>query len=524
MVVLAQVPAMRSVRGPDKALPMTSSRYVVGRMSSPLAAKCCTTESGAEATNTPAHSSLPIASTTIMRHSNTAVHMNDHDSLAIQREIMFTLAMPGNDSAALKPQCNFTIDYSSSEASLEIYMQHKALVSVGPSKAAATNGNHGQLPTVRTRPLQQHNHDQPPTKLMSNLRLFVSLTPSSTQNVSVPVTSTWTSTRVNISKANFSSEAAIALVGIDRSAHSHNLEGPLSRSTSDETPQVSRTRLSLISSVTIVASESTLRPGINQSASSRATEQEALVRKAETKNPRIESVSLAISPYCPAPDPTASACMISEPLLPKTNNEIALKQFQDLLDMRGPCDSSALDCQHPKDPLEPRRYQEATMSREDHDASRSRQAPNVTVLQGASNAMTLTISCEATTYQHTRKGMELQDASDAIQTISRQLGIDEERLSASRTLATTNSQYLATTPSTKNPSRSAALESNCATAAPDICEDPTQAIQPLVVTQSTTGSISRSTAMQEPSCEWPVIQQLQTAAVIRSAQKELRIR
>jgi hypothetical protein len=223
-------------------------------MLSPLAAKCCATEAGAEATNTPAHSSLPIASTTITRHSNTMVHMNDHDGLAIRREIMFTLAMPGDDSAALEPRCNFTIDYSSSEASLEIYTQHEALVSVGLSKAAAMDGNHGELPTVRTRPLQQHDCDQPPTKSTSNLRLFVSLMPLSTQNVLVPVTSTRTLTCVNISKANLSSKAAIALVGIDRLAHSHNLEGllfQLPRNTSNETPQDSRTRLSLVSSVTM---------------------------------------------------------------------------------------------------------------------------------------------------------------------------------------------------------------------------------------------------------------------------------
>lgn len=260
---------------------------------------------------------------------------------------------------------------------------------------AETQLQHGQLSTMpKLNPLQ-----------------IVSPTPSSTQDVSLPVTSAQTLTCVDVSKANFSSKATIALVGIKRLALLHNLEGFSSqslRNTSNETPQGSRTRLSLVSCVMIKTTEPTLQSGINWSASSQAAEQEAL-------NPS---------------------------------------------DMWSLGNSSALDS---------------------------------------------------------------WDPSDTIQTIPWQLGIEEEWLSASWTLATTNSQYSAMTQSTKNPSRSAALESSCATAVPANCEDPTQATQPLIVMQSSTGAISQSAVMQEPSCEGSAIQKLQIAAAIWSVQRELGI-
>ena len=42
--------------------------------------------------------------------------------------------------------------------------------------------------------------------------------------------------------------------------------------------------------------------------------------------------------------------------------------------------------------------------------------------------------------------------------------------------------------------------------------------------QLTTGAISRSAVMQEPSCKWPIVQLSQTAAVIQLAQGKFRIR
>jgi hypothetical protein len=83
------------------------------------------------------------------RHPNTAAQAN---SLVIQWNNVFTLSPFGNDFTMLVQRCHVTIDYSSSEASVETYSRSGTSISTGLSRIANVDGTQNESLITRTSP------------------------------------------------------------------------------------------------------------------------------------------------------------------------------------------------------------------------------------------------------------------------------------------------------------------------------------------------------------------------------------